>query len=77
MLIKNKKDILEAIFSLPPTDRIEIIETVMDDFGNPETKELEKIWADEADKRIDAFLKNEVSTIPAEDVFNSLINPFS
>jgi hypothetical protein len=38
----------------------------------PSRAELDKLWADEAEDRIDAFERGEIEAIPAERVFESL-----
>jgi len=67
-----KDDILRTILSMTPIDRIEIIDKVFEDFDSDSTNDIEILWAEESERRIDAFTNGSVPVDSAEDVFKKI-----
>ena len=57
---------------MPPTDRIEIIDKVYEDFDSLINSENEKLWAIESEKRLDDFLNGSITANTAENVFKRI-----
>lgn len=62
------KDALE----LSPTQRAELIECLLSSFEFPARDEIDRLWAKEAEERIDAYERGELQSIPAKKVFDKL-----
>ena len=65
----NAEKVLQEALSLPPQDRAEILHRLLATFQEPPDAELDKLWAQEAEDRIDAFDRGELSSVSAEEVF--------
>jgi putative addiction module component (TIGR02574 family) len=65
----NTERILKEALNLPPQDRAEVLERLLATFQEAPDPELEKLWAQEAEDRIDAFDRGELGSVSAEEVF--------
>ncbi len=65
----GKNEILQSILSLPPTDRIEIINKVFEDFDSISHDNFDKLWAEESEQRLDGYLDGSISVRSLDDVF--------
>ena len=65
----NAEKILKEALSLPPQDRAEVLERLLATFQEPPDSELDKLWAQEAEDRIDAYDRGELGSASAEEVF--------
>jgi putative addiction module component (TIGR02574 family) len=68
----NKKKILKEAMDLTPMERAQLIEDLFDTFQLKNRKEIDKLWAEEAEHRIDAYESGEILSRPVKDVFNDL-----
>lgn len=66
------RQVLADAMTLPPVDRAELIEELFFSFDGIDRKQLDQLWADEAEDRIAAFERGEFAAIPAEEVFAKL-----
>lgn len=71
MTEKTEKVLSEAL-SLTPIDRAELVERLLSSFEFTGEDSLEKLWAAEAEDRIDAYERGELSARPAKEVFAKL-----
>jgi putative addiction module component (TIGR02574 family) len=69
---KHGKQILTEALKLPPVERAELVENLLTSFEFQSRKRIDALWAEEAEKRIDAFEHGEMATIPAKDVFTEI-----
>ncbi|HPI20554.1 MAG TPA: addiction module protein [Candidatus Kapabacteria bacterium] len=67
-----KEDIINTILSMPPTDRIEIIDKVYEDFDSHINSENERLWAIESEKRLDDFFNGSIAAKEAVNVFKRI-----
>jgi putative addiction module component (TIGR02574 family) len=63
-------EILEKALQLPPEERFIIVEGLLKSLDVPDP-DLDRIWADEAEKRLQAYREGRLSAIPLEDLFGS------
>ncbi len=56
------KKIAGNALSLPVTQRVELVELLLASLDNP-NKEIDKIWAEEAESRVDAFDSGKLKSI--------------
>jgi putative addiction module component (TIGR02574 family) len=54
---------------VPPVERAELVENLLSSFEFESRKSIDTLWAQEAEDRIDAFERCEMTGIPAKDVF--------
>jgi len=68
----DTKQILKRALSLSPIERAELIEKLFHSFEFSDRKSIDSLWADEAEKRIDAFEKGSLPAISAKKVFKKI-----
>lgn len=66
----NSKKILEEALKLKPDERFSVIEGILKSLDEPDIS-LDKIWAEEAAKRLRAFREGRLEGIPLEEVFQN------
>ncbi len=69
---KHGAQILSEALKLPPTERAELIENLLSSFEFPSRKRIDALWAQEAESRIDAFERGEISATSAKKVFEKI-----
>ena len=69
---KHSKRILAEALELPPVERAELVENLLTSFEFQSRKRMDALWAEEAEDRIDAFERGEMTAIPARDVFGEI-----
>ncbi|MBI4691311.1 MAG: addiction module protein [Nitrospirae bacterium] len=69
---KQREQILSEALELPPMERAELVENLLSSFEFPSRKKIDDLWAQEAESRIDAFDRGEISAIPAKEVFEKI-----
>jgi len=69
---KHAEDILAEALELPPTARAELVENLLSSFEFQGRDAINALWAQEAENRIDAFERGEITSIPAKDIFNEI-----
>lgn len=61
----------EALF-LPADVRINLIERLLVSLNLPTQADIERLWADEAERRVSEIEHSEVNLIPGEQVFENI-----
>lgn len=64
----SSKDILEQALKLKPDERFTVVEGLLKGLDEPD-KELDKIWAEEAEKRLEAYREGSLEGMPMKEVF--------
>ncbi len=64
------KDLLDEAMKLKPEDRLTLVEGLIKSLDEPDRK-LDEIWAEEAERRLRAYRKGRLESIPMEEVFNT------
>lgn len=65
----TSEQILKDALALPPQERVELVEQLLATFQSPPDPSLAELWAREAESRLDAYDRGELSAVPAEEVF--------
>jgi putative addiction module component (TIGR02574 family) len=73
-MIKTDELIAEAI-SLPVDFRTLLVNELLESL-NPSKKEVDELWAKEAEQRVEEIQTGSVKTIPGEAVFQEIRNHF-
>jgi len=63
-------EILEKALRLPAEERFAIVERLLKSLDVPDPA-LDRIWAEEAERRLTAYREGRLSAIPIEEVFGS------
>ncbi len=72
-MLAESKEIFNKAVSLPPFERIEIIENLFFSLDSEKDRNrIDKLWANEAEDRIDAFENGEIKSISSSDVFDKI-----
>jgi len=64
----SSKDVLEQALKLKPDERFMVVEGLMKSLDEPDSS-LDVIWADEAEKRLNAYRAGNLEGIPMEEIF--------
>ncbi|MFZ5572503.1 MAG: addiction module protein [Thermodesulfobacteriota bacterium] len=65
------EQVLAEALMLPPHERAQLAEQLFTSLDISD-EEIERLWAEEAESRIDAYERGEIKTVSAEDVFNDI-----
>jgi len=60
--------ILDKALELSPVERADVAEKLLVSLDLPDSA-IDKLWAEEADRRVEAFKKGDLETVSADDVF--------
>lgn len=63
----STKDLIESALKLPPAERFALMDEIAYSLDQPDA-ELDRIWIEEAERRLAAYRSGRMSGIPAEDV---------
>ncbi len=61
--------VLAEALSLPAEARIDLVEKLLESLNLPIREEVDRLWAEEAERRVSQIDKGEAEIIPAEEVF--------
>ena len=64
----HSKDILKEALNLEPAEKFIIVESLLKSLDKPD-RDLDILWADEAEKRLEAYREGRLKGIPMETVF--------
>jgi putative addiction module component (TIGR02574 family) len=59
--------LLKEALHLKPTDRLQLIKNLIHSLDKPD-KKIDEIWAEESEKRYQAYKKGEVRTTPLNEI---------
>ena len=65
--------LIQQALGLSADERAEVAERLLSSL-EPPLSPIDRLWAQEAEDRIDAYERGEIEAIPAEDVFNAIKN---
>ncbi|HMN03864.1 MAG TPA: addiction module protein [Geobacter anodireducens] len=68
----TKKDVLAETLALPPVERTELIEELLSSFDVADRERLDQLWAAEAEERIDAYERGDITAESIESVFEKI-----
>ena len=66
------KDLLDEILALPSDMRTQLVDILIKSLNVPLQKEIDELWAKEAERRLEEYKKGNIKAIPAEEVFKSI-----
>ncbi|HNW60816.1 MAG TPA: addiction module protein [bacterium] len=71
-MISKTEQILQDALELPPVERAELAESLLASFLLPLDKDIDALWAQETEDRIDAYEEGRIKSVSAKKVFNKL-----
>ncbi|MCP4217030.1 MAG: addiction module protein [bacterium] len=71
MTASTKKVVSDAM-SLPADARALLADKLLHSLDSPEREEIDRLWAEEAERRVQQIESGEVTPIPGEDVFKEI-----
>jgi len=76
-MLKSLEEISEATMQLDLEDRARLAGKLLLSLDEPSSAEVERLWLDEAERRLEDFRSGKVQGISAEDVFRRAISELS
>jgi len=70
----RSKSIAKEAEGLPAADRIRLIEFLLASLDKPDP-DIDRIWADEGERRLDAYLRGDAKARDANDVLAKHLKP--
>lgn len=70
-MIRNTAKVVTEAVSLPPRSRASLADKLLESLDEPRQREINKLWGDEGEDRIDAYEKGEIRIIPGKEVFRN------
>jgi len=62
----------DRVLSLPCEDRVYLVDRLLQSLNAPSREEIDRLWAAEAERRIDEFDSGKIQDIPGEQVFTEI-----
>ena len=76
-MLKNLEDIEKATMQLDLEERASLAGKLLLSLDEPSATEVERLWLEEAERRLEDFRSGKVQSIPAEEVFRRAIAEIS
>jgi putative addiction module component (TIGR02574 family) len=77
IMSKKLEEIINVAKELSLEERAELAGTLLLSLDEPSESELERLWLQEAERRLQDFREGKVKGMPAEEVFNRAIADIS
>ena len=71
-MIRSSVKVVNDALSLPPRSRAKLAEKLLQSLDDTRQREIDRLWADEIEDRIDAYEKGNLKAIPGKEVFRRL-----
>lgn len=71
------EELLSASMNLPLEERAQLAGRILLSIENPTESEIERLWLDEAERRLNALRSGDSQTIPSAEVFRQAIADLS
>ena len=71
-MIRSSVKVVNDALSLPPRSRAKLAEKLLQSLDDTRQREIDRLWADEIEDRIDAYEKGHLKAIPGKEVFRRL-----
>ena len=74
--MRKTDDLFDEAVSLPVEERTLLVDKLLQSL-NPALSDIDKLWAEEAEKRLKEIREGSVKTIPGDEVFSKIRERFS
>jgi hypothetical protein len=68
----QKDEVLAAALELPESSRADIADRLLRSLDPADQRDVDALWAEEAEARIDAFERGEIEAIPGPELFAAI-----
>lgn len=69
--MRKTEDLINEAISLPIEKRALLVDKLLQSL-NPTQGEIDKLWAEEAERRVEEIASGSVKTVPGEEVFRKI-----
>ena len=69
---RAQQKVLDEALSLPVEGRLALVERLLLSLNVPTQKEIDELWAREAERRVSQIDKGEVALVPGDQVFSRI-----
>ncbi|MEW6419941.1 MAG: addiction module protein [Nitrospirota bacterium] len=76
IMTTKTNDLILMVESLPVDIKTKLVEKILNSL-HPSQREIDELWAKEAEKRVKEIRTGKVKTIPGEEVFKEIKKKFS
>jgi putative addiction module component (TIGR02574 family) len=73
---QNREEVLIQAMALPPDDRALLADKLLNSLDSPRKEEINFLWAEEAERRLQQIISGEVEPIPGDEVFREIRRTF-
>jgi len=63
-------ELLQQARKLDPVERLELVDALLQSLDRPDPA-IDRVWIEEAERRLAAYRAGEVRGVPAEDIFGT------
>jgi putative addiction module component (TIGR02574 family) len=71
-MLEETSKLLDEAKKLPPSEKAELIEKLLDSFDTQQRDQIEEAWVKEAESRLDAYEAGLIEGIPISKVFEEI-----
>jgi len=64
--------VIEEALSLPADARLSLVEKLLTSLNLPINEEIDRLWAEEAERRVSQIEEGKVKLVPGEEVFSKI-----
>jgi putative addiction module component (TIGR02574 family) len=68
----SQEEIMGQAMALPPDARALLADRLIHSLDSPTREEIDRLWAEEAERRVQQIRNGEVKPIPGEEVFKEI-----
>jgi putative addiction module component (TIGR02574 family) len=72
MMLHTQEDVLTWAMALPPDDRALLADRLLNSLDSPRRREINLLWADEAERRVQQIKNGEVIPLPGNEVIQDI-----
>jgi len=72
MMLHTQEDVLTWAMALPPDDRALPADRLLNSLDSPSRREINLLWADEAERRVQQIKNGEVIPLPGKEVIQDI-----
>ena len=69
--VMGKQEIVAQALKLDPAERFDLVDQILHSLDKPDP-EIDRVWLEEAEKRLAAYRAGKVKGIPAEEIFRNI-----
>jgi len=64
--------VIEEALSLPADVRLSLVEKLLSSLNLPIDEEIDRLWAEEAERRVSQIEEGKIKLVPGEEVFSRI-----